>query len=346
MLSLGSYESSILRIGNLHCNLLRKGTLFIPAGFNSKYTPNSRTYTHLESRHHESRSILAVNVGLAANTILAALKTTIGVVGHSPALLADGINSTSDVAYYVIVRIFMGIARRPADEQHPYGHRQMESIAALVVGAFVITTAFAIFWDAISKIYDLWSGQGMFTGATLGALIVAIGTVLLKIILTTFTLRIGKQTKNSAVFALAYDHRNDIFAALAASIGIFLGRMGFVWVDPLAGAIVALVILRTGIEIMRQSSGDLMDTVPGAVLRKQIEELLQRVLEIQEIEEVLAHRFGPYLVVNVTLGVDGSITVTEGDAIATQVEELLYREVDLLQRVHVHYHPVNTKSTN
>ena len=126
----------------------------------------------MDSEHRESKSIWAVNLGLGANIFLAVIKTVIGVVGHSPALLADGVNSTSDVAYYVVVRVFMGLAHKPADDEHPYGHRQLESIAALVVGAFVITTAVAIFWDAASKVYDLFFGQSSFEGASLWALVI------------------------------------------------------------------------------------------------------------------------------------------------------------------------------
>ncbi len=294
----------------------------------------------MQSEHHEKRSLLAVNLGLGANILLAVLKTTVGILGHSPALLADGINSTSDVAYYVIVRIFVGLAHQPADDEHPYGHRQLESIAALVVGAFVLTTAVTIFWDSVNKVYDLWTGQSNFSGASPWALAIALLTVAAKIGLTFVTRRIGRQTKNPAVFALAYDHRNDIFAALAASIGIYLGRIGYAWVDPLAGALVALIILRTGIEILRESSDDLMDTVPGRDLQTQILAILEKVPGVLKVEETQAHRFGPYLVINLTIGIDGAISVAEGDRIATQVEEALCREVDLLKRVHVHYHPL------
>ena len=297
----------------------------------------------IDSEHRQRRSVLAVNLGLGANIFLAVMKTSIGVLGHSPALLADGINSTSDVAYYVVVRVFMRLAHQPADDEHPYGHRQLESIAALVVGAFVVTTAVAIFWDAVNKVYGLLSGQGDFAGALVSALAVALLTVVIKIGLTIVTRRIGQQTKNPAVLALAYDHRNDIFAASAVCIGITVGRMGYPWVDPLAGAFVALVILRTGIVILRESSEDLMDTVPGRELGQQIVELLGAVSGVEQVEESQAHRFGPYLVVNLVIGIDGSLTVADGDAIATQVEETLYENIDLLRRVHVHYHPVRDK---
>jgi cation diffusion facilitator family transporter len=266
------------------------------------------------------RGVLTVNLGLAANIFLAALKTSIGVLGHSPALLADGVNSTSDVAYGIVVSVFMRLAGKPPDEEHPYGHSQMESIAAVVVGSFVMTTAIAIFWNAVNNVYDLLVGQGDFSGAAIGALWVGMLTVALKLGLTIWTQRIGRQIQNAAVLALAYDHRNDVFSALAATIGIFFGRMGYLWVDPFAGALVALIILRTGIEILREATADLMDTIPGQALAQQITELLDTIPGVQQVEEIRAHRFGPYLVANVTIGVDGSLSVTEGDEIATQVE--------------------------
>jgi cation diffusion facilitator family transporter len=280
-----------------------------------------------------------VNLALAANLLLAALKTAIGTLGHSPALLADGINSTSDVAYSVVVAVFMRRASKPPDQEHPYGHTQLESIAALVVGSFVVTTAIAIFWNAVNNVYDLLSGSSDFAGAELVALWVAVFTVLLKLLLTLYTQRTGRQTGNAAVLALGYDHRNDMFAAGGAALGIFLGRQGYPWVDPLAGAFVALVILRTGVEILRQSSADLMDTIPGRSLSRQIRGLLSDIPGVQQTEEIHAHRFGPYLVINVTIGVDGSLSVADGDAIASQVESTLCQNVDFLRRVHIHYHP-------
>lgn len=288
--------------------------------------------------------MLAVNLGLAANIFLAGLKTSVGIIGHSPALLADGINSMADVAYYIVVAVFVRLAGKPPDEEHPYGHRQLESIAALLVGAFVMTTAIVIFWNSVNAVFDLLTGQGDFQGASTIAFWVALLTVVIKVGLTFFTLRIGQQTDNPAVQALAYDHRNDVFSALAATVGIFLGQMGYLWVDPLAGALVALVIMRTGIEIVRLSAEDLMDTIPGRALNQQITELLSPVSGVEQVEEIKAHRFGPYLVINVTVCVDGSLSVAAGDKIATQVEHTLIQGIDLVRRVHVHYHPATSET--
>jgi cation diffusion facilitator family transporter len=294
----------------------------------------------LSIRQRNRKSQLAVNLGLVANIFLAVIKTTVGILGHSPALLAEGVNSTSDVAYYLVVAVFMRMSRKPADETHPYGHSQLESIASLVVGAFIITTAIAVFWDAVNNVFELLTGNVQSAGASPLALYVALFAVLIKIGLFWYTRRLGRQTNNPAVMALAYDNRNDILSASAAALGIFLGQRGYPWADPLVGALVALLILRTGVEILRQSSSDLMDAVPSRALARQINSLLATVPEVERIEEVHAHRFGPYLVVNLTIGVDGDLSVAAGDCIATQVENLIYQNMDLVRRVYVHYHPV------
>src|SRR5512141_1422943 len=211
-----------------------------------------RQYNRHMPHDRDRKSLWAIYLGLGINILLAALKTVFGILGHSPALLAEGINSISDVAYYVVAGIFVRLANKPADTEHPYGHRQLESIASLVVGAFVVATAVKVFWDAVDKIWDLVDGDLASLGSHPFALWVAVGTVGIKIILFYYVRQLGRETRNPIVGALAYDHRNDILSASAASIGIFLGQRGLSWVDPLAGALVALLILRTGVFILRE----------------------------------------------------------------------------------------------
>lgn len=280
----------------------------------------------------------AINLGLASNIVLAGVKTCAGIFAHSQALLADGINSTSDVAYYLIVKTFMVFAGKPPDREHPYGHRQFESIAALAVSAFVITTAIALFWDAINNVYDVVTNHEP-AQVNLWALWIALLTVGAKIGLTIYTRRAASAAGNAAILALAQDHRNDIFTALGASAGIVLSRLGYPWGDPLVGGVVALIVLWTGIQILRESSAELMDAVPGAELECQTREALRDVAGLKEIEEVQAHRFGPYLILNITIGIDGASTVEAGDKIASEAEDRLISKIALVKRVYVHYHP-------
>lgn len=297
------------------------------------------TYNHAMNYERDRMSLFAINLGLGVNIILAVVKTTFGILSHSPALLAEGINSTSDVVYYVAAGIFMRMANKPADHDHPYGHRQMESIATLVIGSFVVTTALAVFGDSVDKVWDFMDGVANAPISHPFALWVALGTVAVKIFLTQYVRRLWQQTGNPIVNALAQDHRNDLFSASAASLGIFLGQRGLPWVDPLAGAFVAILILRTGILILRESSTDLMAAVPSRELAEKIDMLLKDVPGVIQLEEIHAHRFGPHIVLNLTIGIRGSLTVKQGDAIASEVERKILRGMMNVRRVHVHYHP-------
>jgi len=304
-------------------------------------TTSSVSSASVSTTERSKLSNQAVSLALIANVLLAVLKTSIGILGHSPALLADGINSTSDVVYNIVVSIFVRKAHKPADDEHPYGHTQFESVGALVVGAFVITTAITIFWDAINSLYQFFKGIGDFAGSAQYTLYAALFTVLLKGVLTIYTRKVGKKTNNPSVIALAQDHRNDIFSASAAVIGITMSQFGYHWVDPLAGAIVAFVILRTGLGILRDSTDDLMDTLPGKALNEQIRELVKQVPGVRAIDSIKAHRFGQYLVINLAIFVDGSISVDEGDAISDGVEKALVNGIDFVRAVHVHFHSRN-----
>ena len=137
----------------------------------------------------------AVGLTLISNIFLAIIKTAIGIVGHSPALLADGINSTSDVVYNIVVSVFVRAAHKPADDEHPYGHTQFESVGALVVGAFVITTAITIFWNAINSLFDFINGTSDFSGSMTFTIYIALFTVLLKTLLSVYDDATGRKSK-------------------------------------------------------------------------------------------------------------------------------------------------------
>ena len=290
----------------------------------------------------QKKTRFVINLGLACNAVLAAAKLGLGILGHSRALLADGVNSISDVVYFLVVKFFVKLSDKPADTEHPFGHYQYETIAALVVGAFVITTGLAIFWDSINAVFDLVSGETPAAAVKSFTLWIAAGTIAVKVFLMLQARRIGRVANNLAVNALARDHRNDIFASFGVGVGILLSIIGFDWADPIAGAAVAVIVAKTGFSILLESADELMDSIPGNDLKKQFADALKDVRFVQGIEEIHAHRFGPYLVANITIRIDGALRVAEADAIATATERKLLSDVEMLRRVFVHCHPVKS----
>ncbi len=281
----------------------------------------------------------SVNLGLGFNILLAFLKTSVGVIGHSAGLLADGINSTSDVIYYIAVKFFLKWADQPADDEHPYGHRQMESIASIVISAFVITTAIAIFWNSVNNIYDYMVNPGTDTSIAGISLYIALFTLLAKLGLSFYTRMMGDKLKNPAIKALAADHINDIYAASGVVVGILFARAGYTWVDPMAGCVVSVFILKTGIEILKDGSSSLMDVSPSDEIVEHVLARVNTIKEIKDVESIYSHRFGPYYTLNITIALDGSLTMNEGDLIADELERRLCMDNHFLKEVFIHYHP-------
>jgi cation diffusion facilitator family transporter len=295
-----------------------------------------------ERRNRTSQRV--INVGLVTNVSLAAIKTTAGLMGGSPALVSDGINSISDTVYYLVVKFFIRQAALPPDREHPYGHSQLESIASLIVGAFVLTTAVALFWSSATRVVGLLAGSSPAEAAAPATLWIALGTVGIKAVVGRWTRIKGQRMRNAALEALADDHRGDLIASIAVAAGILMAQLGLTWLDPAAGGVVAGVIFHTGIAILRNSTYELMDAVPSGQLADQINERLCGIPEIVQVEQIHAHRFGPHFMVNLTVGLNGDMSIEEGDRVCTQIENTLYLTMPEVRMVYVHYHPAGASA--
>ncbi len=296
-----------------------------------------------ELRERRRQSESAVALGLVSSIALAAAKTTAGIVGRSSALVCDGINSISDTVYYFVVAALVRRAAQPADRRHPSGPAKLESIASVVVGAFVLTTAVAILWSELTTLLQMGAGKAEKHEIGAVALWVAFATVGIKATLAWWTRARGKALDNAVLVALGDDHGSDLAASGAVAIGIVLSRRGYPWVDPLAGAAVGLLVFRTGLRILRNAATDLMDAAPSEGLGRRIRDALADVSAVGQVEEIQAYRFGPYFVVNLTIALDGSLTIAEGDRICALAEQTLYDSIPEIRRVHVHYHPPRDK---
>ena len=298
--------------------------------------PSREAESALEDVERLRLSERAVLVGLAANVVLAAAKVSVGLAQNSQALLADGANSTLDVGYFVATLILVRLAAKEPDLEHPHGHAQSESIASLLIGAFIITTAAAIFYNSVAAALATEPPHG---GPP--ALAVALGTIPTKAVLFAYTARISHRTANVAVGALAVDHRNDIFVSATVVVGIAGAALGYPILDPVAGAAVSFFILSSGLSVIRTAAEDLMGTLPHAEVASQIRALARRVPGVRNLGELRAYRFGPYLVLQVELEVDPDLNVEQAHAIATAVERTLLDNMPQVRQVYTHVYPAS-----
>src|ERR1700733_1183231 len=214
-----------------------------------------------------TRGMKAARWGLLANLCLVLLKLVTGLIGNSYALVADAIESSTDVFSSLIVWRGLQITGKPPDEEYRYGYGKAESIATAIVGLMLIASAFSIAIMAIREIITPHKGPEPFTLIVLGLVI------LVKEFLFRRVLAVGEATGSTAVLADAWHHRSDALVSAAAFIGITIaiwGGKGWESADDWAAAIAAVIIGANGARLLKPAVDDLMDRTPEADLLESI----------------------------------------------------------------------------
>ena len=170
-------------------------------------------------------SIIAVWISLISNIILTILKIVVGTLFNSPVLLADGFHNAGDVVASGAALTSMHISKRPADEDHPYGHGKAEVISSGIVALILGGAAIYIAYEAVSALFESPAK------ASFLALLTAIVSLVWKQALYVYTIRLGKLTNSKGLIATAYDHLADVYASLAAVLGIGLALIGDIYHD-------------------------------------------------------------------------------------------------------------------
>jgi len=274
-------------------------------------------------------------IGIFVILSLALIKGTVGILGHSRALLADGLHSFSDVLTSIVVLIGLRIAKRPPDKTHPYGHGKAESIAAKTVAIILILIGAHFGIDNFKTIF----AETLVAPRMITLWIAFLGSITQES-LFQYKFKLGKRIGSSAVIADAWHHRSDAFTSLVVIIGIGGVRfLGWRWLDPLAGVIICIVIMVIGIKTFLTTTGDLMDATIDKKIRKRIEKEALRVEGVKRISDLRARRSGLNILVDLEIEVDSRLTVEEGHAIAVRVEKRILGEVEQVANVLVHVNP-------
>ena len=202
------------------------------------------------------KGLMAAGIGMAVNVVLAIVKIVTGIVGNSYALIADGIESTSDIVSSLVVWTGLKISSLPADEDHPYGHGKAESIAGMVVALALLAAAVFIGIQSVREIITPHHAPAWFT---LLVLALVIGT---KETLYRFVLKVGDELTSTAVKGDAWHHRSDAITSAAAFVGIsiaLIGGKGYESADDWAALLACAVILFNGYRIFRAALNEIMD---------------------------------------------------------------------------------------
>jgi cation diffusion facilitator family transporter len=290
-----------------------------------------------------SRSLGATFLGLAINLCLAVGKTVAGILGHSQALIADGVESFADIFSSIIVWRGLVIAAAPADKEHPYGHGKAEPIASAIVALLLLAAAIWITVQSVQEIVRPHETPSPYTLVVL-AIVVIVKESMFRRVLQT-----GRELESTAVRSDAWHHRSDAITSVAAAIGIsiaVIGGKGLEWADDVAAVLASGIIAWNGWRILRPALDELMDTSPSEEMLNEIKKVASAVGQVDGVEKCAARKQGYYYLVDLHVQVHPQMTVEDSHNVAHQVKAALKASIPSIQDVLVHIEPAQGPSSN
>ena len=285
--------------------------------------------------NHET-AIRTSYFSIAGNTALALIKGAAGVLGYSYALIADAIESTTDIFSSILVLFGLRYARRPADDNHPYGHGRIEPLITFLVVAFLVFSATVIAFESIRHIQTPHEVPESWTLIVLG------GIILWKELSYRYVLKRGKESNSSSLQADAWHHRSDAITSVTAFIGISIALLagpGYEAADDWAALLASAFILYNAYLIFRPALGEIMDE---HLYDELIDDVRRSALEVEGVagtEKCFVRKSGMRYLIDLHALVDGQLSVREGHEIAHRLQDHLRNTLPNLGQVLVHIEP-------
>lgn len=273
-------------------------------------------------------------IALLANIALALLKFTVGSIANSRALIADAFNSAGDVLATFVAWMAFRYGLKPPDEDHHYGHQNAEAMAGLLLGGMLCATGAFIAIDGILGLQDQLAPEG--PGQI--AMYAAAATAIVKEVLFQVSIREGRRTNSPTLLASARDHRADVVSSLVALAGIFIARMGYPQFDAIAGILIGIYILYLSYEPVRDNTAILMQAAPPDIAPKAAK-IAREVDGIRDINQVRVQPIGGSYRMDMSVQVNGKLTVDEAHDLAHVVEAQVLAQLSNVTEVYVHVEP-------
>jgi cation diffusion facilitator family transporter len=295
----------------------------------------------LTEKDRFKKAEFAAILGIVGNIFLAIIKWIIGTYANSRALIADAVNSASDVAGSLAVYYGIKVAKQPPDKEHPYGHGKAELIAAIIVSVLLMIVGIEIGRGSIEAFFKPIEPPKVY------AIVAVLISIVVKEALYRYNFKIGKALNSDALVANAYEHRSDVYSSLAVLVGIGASILGgklnvgwLVFADPIAGLFVSVLIIKTAWSLGKESIHNTMDHVLNDEETAPYKKIVEQTPGVKEINELYARVHGHYVIIDLKVAVDPHITVEEGHLIGKEVKKRLLEEANV-QNVLVHINPYN-----
>jgi cation diffusion facilitator family transporter len=283
-----------------------------------------------------TRGLKAAFWGIIVNAVLAMVKLIAGLLGNSYALIADAVESLTDIFGSAIVWSGLTIATAPPDEDHPYGHGKAEALAAAAVSLMLLAAALGIAIEAVREILSPHHAPAPFT------LFVLIGVVIVKETLYRTVFRVGREIGSTAVKTDAWHHRSDAITSAAAAVGIsvaLIGGRGYEAADDWAALLASGIIAFNGLRLMRPALDDLMDRTPNPELTKKALAVAESCEGVKAAEKHWLRKVGFAYYLDLHLQVAPTMDIVEAHRISHLVKDRIQAECPEIVGVLIHVEP-------
>lgn len=246
--------------------------------------------------------------------LLSAVKLSVGIIGSSEALKADGLNNTTDIIASVAVLIGLRISQKPPDQNHHYGHLRAETIASLIASFVMAVVGIQVLLNAIQNI-----GEGRSVEPSLLTGIVAAASAIVMYVVYRYNLRLSIRIKSSAVRATAYDNRSDALVSFGTAIGITGAILGFPIIDSITALLIGVLIIYTAAGIFKESVYTLTDGFNEDEVES-LSHLVRNVKGVIQLKDLKGRTHGNMVFIDLTVTVDPSLNVIESHRITEEIE--------------------------
>ena len=286
-----------------------------------------------EARYREMKKVTLI--GSVIDLLLGVFKILVGWVASSQSLIADGVHSLSDLATDFVVLYAAKHGSREADEDHPYGHGRIETLATAGLGVALMIVAIGIAWDAVSRLFE---PERLFQPG-IWALVVALLSVVLKEWIYRYTMRVAKRVRSPMLEANAWHSRTDAISSIVVVIGVGGTMLGLDYLDAIAAVGVAVMVAKIGWDLGWESLHELADRALEEERVAKIRTAILAVDGVRHLHLLRSRKVGHEALVDVHVQVDPWLSVSEGHMIAIAVEEAAKASLDEVSDVTVHIDP-------
>ncbi len=276
-------------------------------------------------------------ISIIVNLLLSFFKFIAGIFAHSNAMISDAVHSASDVLTTFVVLIGVKVASKDADDDHPYGHERLESIAGIILSIFLGGTGLVIGYAGIQKIVLGIDGTLAAPGAL--ALVAALTSILVKEAMYWYTRWAAKKTSSTALMADAWHHRSDALSSVGSLIGIGGAMLGFPIMDPIASLVICLFILYAAYSVMKDAMNRLVDKACDDKTIREIEQQILAVEGVMSVDLIRSRIFGNRIYLDVEIGCDSTLKLMESHDIAEKVHDRIEEAFSDVKHIHVHVNP-------